>query len=45
MPSSAPSFLFFVFFVGTKKMTLLSGKPDGFAFSFRSKRQQKEATD
>jgi len=34
MPSAAQSFLFFVFFVGTKKMKLLSGNPDGFTFVF-----------
>jgi hypothetical protein len=31
MPSAAPSFLLLLFFVATKKMTLLSGNPDGFA--------------
>jgi len=30
-------FFCFVFFVATKKMTLLSGKPDGFAFVFGAK--------
>jgi len=34
MPSAAPSF---VFFVATKKMKLLSGNPDGFAFVFGAK--------
>ncbi len=29
------AFFCFVFFVATKKMTLLSGNPDGFAFSLR----------
>ena len=28
------AFFCFVFFVATKKMTLLSGNPDGFAFVF-----------
>jgi hypothetical protein len=32
-------------FVATKKMTLLSGKPDGFAFSFRLQRLTKSAKD
>ena len=29
------AFFCFVFFVATKKMTLLSGNPDGFVFVFR----------
>jgi hypothetical protein len=32
-------------FVATKKMTLLSGNPDGFAFSFRLQSPTKRATD
>jgi hypothetical protein len=32
MPSAAQAFFCFVFFVATKKMKLLSGNPDGFAF-------------
>jgi hypothetical protein len=40
MPSAAPSF-----FVATKKMKLLSGKPDGFAFVFGVKNSTKRSTD
>jgi hypothetical protein len=39
------AFFCFVFFVATKKMTLLSGKPDGFAFDSEVKSSTKRATD
>jgi hypothetical protein len=42
MPSAAPSFFCFVFFVATKKMKLLSGKPDGFAFILKLQSPNKE---
>ena len=38
-------FFCFVFFVATKKMTLQSGNPDGFAFVFGVKSTTKRATD
>jgi hypothetical protein len=38
-------FFCFVCFVATKKMTLLSGNPDGFAFVFGVKSSTKRATD
>jgi hypothetical protein len=37
------AFFRFVFFVATKKMMLLSGNPDGFAFVFGVKRSTKRA--
>jgi hypothetical protein len=33
-PAQRQVFFCFIFFVATKKMKLLSGKPDGFAFVF-----------
>jgi hypothetical protein len=33
-PAQRKAFFCFVFFVATKKMKLLSGNPDGFAFIF-----------
>jgi len=44
MPSAAPSFFCFVSFVATKKMTLLSGNPDGFAFFLGVESSTKGAT-
>jgi len=41
-PAQRQVFFCFVFFVATKKMKLLSGKPDGFAFVFGVKILQKE---
>jgi hypothetical protein len=35
----------FVFFVATKKMTLQSGNPDGFAFILGLQSSTKRATD
>ena len=40
-----PSFLLLRFLVATKKITLLSGNPDGFAFGFGVKSSTKGATD
>jgi hypothetical protein len=45
MPSAAPSFFCVVFFVATKKMTLLSGNPDGFSFVSEAKSSTRRATD
>jgi hypothetical protein len=42
VPSAAQSFLFFVFFVATKKMKLLSGNPDGFVFNLNKGTQRNE---
>ena len=39
---SAQAFFCFVFFVATKKMKLLSGKPDGFAFMLKLQSPNKE---
>jgi hypothetical protein len=43
MPAPRRVFFCFVFFVATKKMKLLSGNPDGFAF--RVKSSKKRAAD
>jgi hypothetical protein len=45
MPAPRRVFFCFVFFVTTKKMSLLSGNPDGFALAFRVKSSTKRATD
>jgi hypothetical protein len=51
MPSAAPSFLLLpdfierLRFVATKKMTLLSGNPDGLAFVSEAKSSTRRATD
>ena len=43
-PAQRKAFFCFVFFVATKKMKLLSGNPDGFAFVFKFL-STKKATD
>jgi hypothetical protein len=43
MPAPRRVFFCFVFFVATKKMKLLSGNPDGFAF--RAKISTNRSTD
>jgi hypothetical protein len=42
MPAPRRVFFCFVFFVATKKMKLLSGNPDGFAFAFRDQNLYKK---
>jgi len=44
-PAQRQAFFCFVFFVATKKMTLLSGNPDDFVFAFEGKVQHERATD
>jgi hypothetical protein len=41
-PAQRQAFFCFVFFVATKKMTLLSGNPDGFAFILKLQSPNKE---
>jgi hypothetical protein len=44
-PAQRQAFFCFVFFVATKKMTLLSGNPDGLAFVSEAKSSTRRATD
>jgi hypothetical protein len=45
MPAPRRVFFCFVFFVATKKMKLLSGNPDGFAFRDQALQKAQQITN